>query len=428
GNIQTIEDLLLTSTQDIAKRCRVSNQEVVKIKDIIFRAVPTPLQRLDTLPSADDETFSTGDDILDGVLGGGIRTGMIWEFVGESSAGKTQLALQLSLFVQLPKDMGGLSGSACYLTTSSKLPTARLLQILQCQENLSASSLENVHTINVPTVASLQYIIATTIPSFIERLSKEGGNPVKVIIIDALGELFHSESKTTTSTLVERSKNISTLSSALRELAHVHRIAVVVLNEVIDRFDRPIEDHGDQNDVLYDSQSRWFNTAAFFGESQKEASLGLVWANQVNTRIMLTRTGRRRHPREQDILKRRRLNRDDGEQPVERPAQDAQSILIRRLSVIFSNVTAPASLDYIVTERGITALPGEKTEGVGCDIFDQTIPHISNMPPTSSSEDPAVSSNRTLQAEMSDDQLWTSTDALDDFDWDALEQTLSQVL
>jgi len=354
---------------------------------------------------------------------------MIWEVVGESSAGKTQLALQLSLFVQLPKDLGGLSGSTCYLTTSSKLPTARLLQILQCDEILSSSScgLENVHTISVPTVASLQYIVTTTLPAFIKQRSlNQDTKPVRLVIIDALGELFHSENKTTTSTLVERSKNITILSAALRELAHIHQIAIVVLNEVIDRFDRPVQDHGDQTDLLYDTQSRWFSTAAYFGESQKEASLGLVWATQVNTRIMLTRTGRRRYLGEQDVPKRRRLNQsqDDREQAVEPPIQDTQSILIRRLSVIFSNVTLPVSLDYIVTERGITALTGDKSEHEGRDISGRTDPHILSMPPASS---PAVASSTALEQEMTDDQLWATEDTLEDLDWDALEQTLSQI-
>lgn len=36
--------------------------------------------------SVDSSTsFTTGDAVLDSVLGGGIRTGMIWELVGERS-------------------------------------------------------------------------------------------------------------------------------------------------------------------------------------------------------------------------------------------------------------------------------------------------------------------------------------------------------
>lgn len=50
-------------------------------------------------------------------LGGGIPVGSITEFVGESTAGKTQLCLQLLLASQLPLDRGGLAGKAIYIHT-----------------------------------------------------------------------------------------------------------------------------------------------------------------------------------------------------------------------------------------------------------------------------------------------------------------------
>ncbi|KDR73483.1 hypothetical protein GALMADRAFT_25891, partial [Galerina marginata CBS 339.88] len=362
-NSLTVEDLLLTPTQDIAKRCKTSPIEIKRIVDIVLCATcPPELSRLEILAADGDEKFSTGDDTLDDALGGGIRTGMVWEVVGESSAGKTQLALQLSLFVQMPLDSGGLSGSACYLTTSSKLPTDRLVQICELDGTLSSSlCLEHVHTLAVPTVAMLQEVLTNNLPKFILGQVSKGLRPVKLVIIDALGELFHSNTKTTTSTLVERSKNIASLSASLHELADVHKVAVVVLNEVIDRFDRPRHDQREA-DLLYENQSRWFNTAEFFGESKKEASLGLVWANQINTRIMLTRTGRRRYLSDQDLPKRRRLN-ETVEHTVQVPRlaneDEQQSTLIRRLTIIFSTVSSPLSLDYVVTERGITVLPDE---------------------------------------------------------------------
>ena len=82
GNFHTITDLLLASPQDIAKRCKLSPVEVKKRLEKILDAVPLiDLNRLDTFPA--DEIFSTGDQILDKAIGGGIRTGMIWEVVGE---------------------------------------------------------------------------------------------------------------------------------------------------------------------------------------------------------------------------------------------------------------------------------------------------------------------------------------------------------
>jgi len=52
--------------------------------DIVLAAAsPIQLKRLDDLSSDGDEKFSTGDAILDKALGGGFRTGMICEVVGE---------------------------------------------------------------------------------------------------------------------------------------------------------------------------------------------------------------------------------------------------------------------------------------------------------------------------------------------------------
>ena len=74
---------MLTPSQGIAKRCKISPLDIGRIKDTVFQAVPLPLQRLDTLDVNEDEQFTTGDEILDSALGGGVRTGMIWEVVGE---------------------------------------------------------------------------------------------------------------------------------------------------------------------------------------------------------------------------------------------------------------------------------------------------------------------------------------------------------
>jgi len=261
GNLETVSDLLLNTPQEIAKRCKISPFEIKRIIDTVLNAIP--LRRLNVLEDIahdGDEKFSTGDAILDIALEGGIRTGMVWEVVGESGAGKTQFALQLSLFVQAPKEIGGLGGSACYLTTSSKLPTARLLQISQSHELLLPSfcSLEEVHTISIPTSDFLQHVLTTILPSFIQKQGTiQGKKPVKLVVIDALAELFHGIGKTTTSTLVERKQSIARISASLHEIASSYNVAMVVLNEVVDNFDH----HGHlgsrvPGEMTYKQQSR----------------------------------------------------------------------------------------------------------------------------------------------------------------------------
>ena len=221
-----------------------------------------------------------------------------------SASGKTQLALQLSLFVQIVPDIGGLGGSCCYLTTSSQLPTERLLQISQNHKALSASScsLDHVHTIAVPSISILLHVLSRTLKDFIRDSQTAGIKPVKLVVIDALAELFHDAQKTTTATLVERSQRIAEIGSILHTLAAEYHIAIVVLNEVLDVFKKDRYYSDDKMNLSYSEQSRWFSRGdSVPGEDGKEACLGLTWANQVNARIILSRTGRRRYLTEPEM-------------------------------------------------------------------------------------------------------------------------------
>jgi len=291
----------------------------------------------------------------------------------QSAAGKTQFALQFALTVQLPRNQKGLHGSTCYLTTSSVLPTGRLVQISKAHPLLAGSecSLHNVHTISTATIPMLIRVLSETLPGFVNKQSSiPGQKPVKILIIDALAELFHTSTKTTTQTLVERSKNIAEISFLLHKLASTHQMVVVVLNEVVDAFDRggaDLPDPSGGQDIVYAEQARWFARGhSLPSENRKEASLGLAWANQVNVRILLTRTGRRRYLDDTDYQPGKRFKPQSdssaGAHTVVAASDNSttdRSTLIRRLSVIFSSVSRPVSLDYIVTEAGISILPGE---------------------------------------------------------------------
>jgi DNA repair protein RAD57 len=273
--------------------------------------------------------------------------------------------------VQLPPNLGGVSGSTCYLTISSKLPTSRLIELAATHPLLSPSvcSLSEIHTIATESIPKLLHVLSKSLPQFLqERCDNPNTKPVKLIVIDALAELFHSAHKTTTATLVERSRNISELSALLHALASKYQTAVLVLNEVVDVFDQNSTGHtNDGSHLEYRDQAQWFNRAdSIPGENKKEASLGLVWANQVNVRIMLTRTGRRRYLGELAgrITKQKRVDSPshsalNASSDIQTATTEHQPTLIRRLSVIFSSICLPVSLDYVVTQEGVSAIPGD---------------------------------------------------------------------
>lgn len=275
----------------------------------------------------------------------------------DSAAGKSQLALQMSLTIQLSRELGGLEGSACILLTSKSLYTNRLLEMVEYHPLLSSDNcgLSNIHTTRTSIIPELLRALKTELPKFCEeKASGPESKAVKLVVIDTLTELFHVDGETRATSLWQRAKDLAEISSCLHSLAHRHNVAVVVLNEVTDAFEPPV---GDTNtdDLLYRNQARFFNRAdSIPGENMKEAALGLVWANQVNARIMLTRTERMRELEDTEARpsKRRRLDSNAGPS-----ASQSNLTRIRRLTVIFSNVAPPTSLDYIITSQGFSALP-----------------------------------------------------------------------
>ncbi|KZT65446.1 hypothetical protein DAEQUDRAFT_636775, partial [Daedalea quercina L-15889] len=205
-----------------------------------------------------------------------------------------------------------------------------------------------------PEIPMLLHVLSQRLPALLDHLlAQRDHKPVKLLVMDALTELFHSHGRVSKDTLFERSRNLTEISVHLHSIASKYQIAVVVLNEVVDVFDRSLDaDMGRPGELLYREQSRWFNRADNVpGGSHKEASLGLVWANQVNARIMLSRTERMRVL---DADDRRDAKRPRFESP--QPAS-TQATRVRRLNVIFSSVGPPAALDYVVLREGIVTVP-----------------------------------------------------------------------
>ena len=75
--------------------------------------------------------ITTGSKALDDMLGGGIETQGITEFYGSFRSGKTQVAHQLAVNVQLPSDKGGLGGTAIYIDTEGTFRPERLVDMAE---------------------------------------------------------------------------------------------------------------------------------------------------------------------------------------------------------------------------------------------------------------------------------------------------------
>ncbi len=66
--------------------------------------------------------ITTSSSALDALLGGGLETQAITEAFGAFASGKSQLAHQLAVNIQLPREKGGLNGKCVFIDTESSLP------------------------------------------------------------------------------------------------------------------------------------------------------------------------------------------------------------------------------------------------------------------------------------------------------------------
>ncbi|KAI8963353.1 DNA repair protein RAD57 [Daldinia sp. FL1419] len=185
--------------------------------------------------------ISTLDDDLDRALGGGIPTGYITEITGESGAGKTQFLLTLLLASQLPPPRG-LGRPALYISTEAPLSTRRLSQILSHHPYLSTltpeerPSLDGIVGTVTPDLESQDHILSFQVPVEVARRN------VGLIILDSVAANYRAEFERGAggakggANLAARSHELVRLGQQLHDLARKHDLAVVVANQVADRF------------------------------------------------------------------------------------------------------------------------------------------------------------------------------------------------
>ncbi|KAF9355763.1 DNA repair protein xrcc3 [Mortierella sp. AD094] len=286
----------------------------------------------------EEHWLSLGDPILDTALGGsGFMTRGITEIAGESAVGKTQLCLQLCLTVQLPLRMGGLDGSAVWLSTEGKFPYGRLESMIdhfvakhkEAIPELDASEIrDNIYFDSMADQETQLHIFNYQLPILIHdshvyeesverELSQQGEpaedeetlrrpkkKPVKLIIIDSITNNFRSELVASTaadqtghqgsnsgfrSSILQRSADICEIGLRLRTLADQYGLTVICVNQVTDVF-------GPEMQPLFSGSSSGSRseTSIFYSLTDpmklKKPALGLVWENTINARVILQRT------------------------------------------------------------------------------------------------------------------------------------------
>ncbi len=268
-----------------------------------------------------------------------------------SGVGKTQFLLTLLLAAQLPSPIG-LSSSVLYISTESALPTTRLSQLLRTHPALcnihTKPTLDAVISIVTPDLESQDHILRFQVPVAIKQYG------IRLLILDSVAANYRAEferpgagnGQSGAANMAQRSSELVKLGQLLRDLARDHDIAVVIANQVADRFIPEIRNASASNNsprvtrasqssplarrgtgeqgggsilpnsslggsisslpegsqafkstmdpMSLDHQQRWFTgwgdeqyPSYLAMKNQKTPSLGLIWTTQIACRITL---------------------------------------------------------------------------------------------------------------------------------------------
>ena len=244
------------------------------------------------------------------------------------------MLLTLLLASQLPAPHG-LSKSAVYISTEAPLATNRLTQLLSAHPLLSSlppdekPSLSRILSIQTPDLETQEHILRYQLPVAIKK------HNVGLVVLDSVAANYRAEFEKSgpgegAASMAKRGTQLVQLGALLRHLARTEGIAVVVANQVADRFSRPANAvshapsrHSSQNTpgntrqqtpqlgphhhasqvndsamlspdpLALDHQQCWFtgwgDVRSEPTHTLKTPSLGIIWTNQIACRIALSK-------------------------------------------------------------------------------------------------------------------------------------------
>ena len=173
--------------------------------------------------------ISTNAKSLDELLGGGIETQAITELAGEFGTGKTQIAHQVAVNVQLPPDQGGLEGEAVYIDTESTFRPERIVDMAKAVGLDPQAALAHIHIARAFNSNHQMLLVSKA-----QELARE--RPIRLIVVDSLTSHFRSE-YAGRGELAPRQQLLNKHLHELLRFGDTYNAAIVVTNQVSARPD-----------------------------------------------------------------------------------------------------------------------------------------------------------------------------------------------
>jgi DNA repair protein RadA len=172
---------------------------------------------------------TTGAKALDELLGGGVETQAITEFSGEFGSGKTQLAHQIAVSVQLPADQGGLLGEVVYIDTESTFRPERIVDMAKGVGLDPATTLGRIHVARAYNSNHQMLLVQKA-----QELARD--RPIRLLVVDSLTAHFRAE-YLGRAELAPRQQLLNKHLHELLRFADMYNASIVVTNQVSARPD-----------------------------------------------------------------------------------------------------------------------------------------------------------------------------------------------
>lgn len=173
--------------------------------------------------------LTTGSKSFDELLGGGFETQAISELFGAFGSGKTQVAHQLCVNVQMSEEDGGLEGEAVFIDTENTFRPERIVQMAEGAGMDPQEVLKNIHVANAFNSNHQMMLVEKAM-----EIAKERN--VRLLIVDSLTGHFRAE-YVGRGTLADRQQKLNRHMHELLRFARLQNAVICVTNQVAARPD-----------------------------------------------------------------------------------------------------------------------------------------------------------------------------------------------
>jgi len=235
----TAEKLKAAGYEGMDKIATASPHELAEIGDI---SVDNAKKAIEAAKKAAEVGYETADVIharrqeigrittsskeLDELIGGGVETQSVTEFFGRFGSGKSQVAFQISVNVQLPKEKGGLGGKVLFIDSEATFRPDRIMQMAEGAGLDPNEVLKNIFVARAIN-SDHQMLLAEKAEDIIK---KEG---IRLIVVDSLTSQFRSD-YVGRGALADRQQKLNRHIHLLQKLADQYNLAIFVTNQVMD--------------------------------------------------------------------------------------------------------------------------------------------------------------------------------------------------